>query len=83
MMRYLKGMLDFGFCYTQDHEFRQVVYTYSDWARSVSDRKNTSRSCFSLGLALNSWQSKKKSNISLNTKEVEYIAEYSSIFEAI
>jgi hypothetical protein len=42
VMRYLKGMLDFGLYYNGDHDFRLIGYTDSDWARSVSDRKNTS-----------------------------------------
>jgi hypothetical protein len=30
MMRYLKGMLDFGLYYTRDHDFRLNGYTDSD-----------------------------------------------------
>jgi hypothetical protein len=67
VMRYLKGMLDFCLCYNGDHDFRLVGYTDSYWTGSVSDRKNTSGCCFSLGSTMTSWQSRKKSNISLNT----------------
>jgi hypothetical protein len=67
VMRYLKGMLDFGLCYTGDHEFSLVSYTDSDWTRSVSDRKSTLGCCFSLGSAMTSWKSRKKSSISQNT----------------
>jgi hypothetical protein len=42
VMRYLKGTLDYGLCYTIDHDFRMYGYTDSDWARSASDRKRTS-----------------------------------------
>jgi hypothetical protein len=42
VMRYLKGMLNFGLCYNGDRDFRLVGYTDSYWARSVSDRKSTS-----------------------------------------
>jgi hypothetical protein len=76
-------MLDFGLCYTGDHDFRQVGYTDSDWAGSVSDRKSTSGCCFSPGLAMNSWQSGKKSNITLSTTKEEYIATCSASCEAI
>jgi hypothetical protein len=55
VMRYLKGMLDFGLCYTGDHDFRLIGYTDSDWAGSVSDRKSTLGCCYSLGSAMNSW----------------------------
>jgi hypothetical protein len=59
VMRYLKGTLDFGLCYTGDHDFRLIGYNNSDWVGSVSDRKNTSGCCFSLGSSMTSWQSRK------------------------
>jgi hypothetical protein len=83
VMRYLKGTLDYGLCYTRDHDFRLHGYTDSDWAGSVSDRKSTLGCCFSLGSAMTSWQSRKQSNISLSTEEAEYIATCSSSCEAI
>jgi hypothetical protein len=67
VMRYLKGMLDFGLYYNGDHDFRLIVYTDSDWAGIVSDRKSTSGYCFSLGSAMTSWKSRKQSIISLIT----------------
>jgi hypothetical protein len=57
VMRYLKGTLDYGLCYTGDHEFRLYGYIDSDWVGSASYRKSTSRCCFSLGLAMTSWKS--------------------------
>jgi hypothetical protein len=83
VMRYLKGTLDYGLCYTGDHDFRLYGYTDSDWAGSASDRKSTSGCCFSLGSAMTSWKSRKQSNISLSTTEVEYIAACSTSCEAI
>jgi hypothetical protein len=82
-MRYLKGTLGFGLCYTRDHDFRLSDYTDSDWAGSVSDIKSTSGCCFSLGLSMISWQSRKQSSISLSTTKVEYIAACSASGEAI
>jgi hypothetical protein len=81
-MRYLKGTLDFGLCYNGDHDFRLVGYTDSDWAGRVSDRKSTSRCCFSLGSTMTSWQSRKQSNIALNTTEAKYIVACSASCEA-
>jgi hypothetical protein len=52
VMRYLKVTLDFGLYYNGDQNFRLIVYTNSDWAGSVSDRKSTSGCCFSLGSAM-------------------------------
>jgi hypothetical protein len=83
VMRYLKGTLDFGLCYNGDHDFRLVGYTDSDWVGSVSDRKSTSGCCFSLGLAMTSWQSRKQSSIALGTAKAEYIAACSASCEAI
>jgi hypothetical protein len=83
VMRYLKGTLDFILCYNGDHDFRLIGYTDSDWTGSVSDKKSTSRCCFSMGLAMNSWQSRKQSSISLITTEEEYIAACSTSCEAI
>jgi hypothetical protein len=83
VMRYLKGTLDYGLCYTGDRDFRLFGYTDSDWAGSVSDRKSTSGCCFSLGSAMTSWQSRKQSSIALSTTEAEYIAACSASCEAI
>jgi hypothetical protein len=83
VMRYLKGTLDFGLSYTRDHDFKLIGYTDLDWAGSVSDRKSTSGCCFSLGSTMTSWQSRKQSDIALNTAEVEYIAACSTSCEAI
>jgi hypothetical protein len=74
VMRYLKGTLDFGLCYTRDHDFRLVGYTNSDWAGSVSDRKSTLGCCLILGSSMSSWQIRTQSSISLSTTEAEYIA---------
>jgi hypothetical protein len=83
VMRYLKGTLDCGLSYGGDHDFTLSGYTDSNWAGSVSYRKSTSGCCFSLGLAMISWQSRKQSNIALSTTEAEYIVACSVCYEAI
>jgi hypothetical protein len=83
VMRYLKGTLDYGLCYTGDHDFRLCGYTDLDWTGSASNKKSTSRCCFSLGSAMTSWQSRKQSSIALSTIEAEYIAACSASCEAI
>jgi hypothetical protein len=82
-MRYLKGTLDCGLSYDGDHAFTLSGYTDSDWAISFSNKKSTSGCCFSLGSVMISWQSRKKSNISLSTLEAEYIVVCSSSYKAI
>jgi hypothetical protein len=69
VMRYLKGMLDYGLCYIGDHDFRLYGYIDSDWAGNASDRKIPSGCCFSLGSSMNSWKNMKQSSISLITIE--------------
>ena len=46
VMRYLKGTLDCGLNYDEDHDFTLSGYTDSDWAGSVSNGKSTSGCCF-------------------------------------
>jgi hypothetical protein len=83
VMRYLKGMLDYGLYFTRYCDFRLSGYTDLDWTRSASDKKITLGCCFSLGLAVTLWKSRKQSNISLNMTEAEYIATCSTNCEAI
>jgi hypothetical protein len=83
VMRYLKGTLDCGLNYNGDHDFRLIRYTNSDWVGSVSNRKRNLGCCFSLGLAMISWQSRKQSSIDLSTTEAEYITACSASCEAI
>jgi hypothetical protein len=83
VMRYLKGTLDYGLCYTGYHDFRLYGYTDSDWAGSASNRKSTPGCCFSLGSAMTSWQSRKQSSIALSMAEAEYIVACSTSCEAI
>ena len=74
VLRYLKGTLDYGLQYVADCEFRLVSYTDSNWVGSVTDWKSTSGCCFSLGLAMIVWRSRKQTSVVLNTAEAEYIA---------
>jgi hypothetical protein len=83
VMRYLKGTMDYGLSYDEDHDFTLSGYTDADWVGSVVDKKNTSGCCFSLGSAMISWQSRKQSSIALSTVEAEYIAACSASCEAI
>ena len=46
----------------------------SDWADSVPDQKSTSGCCFSLGLVVIAWHSRKQTSVALSTTKVEYIS---------
>ena len=41
VMRYLKGTIDFGLYYDENHDYRLYGYTDADWEGSVLDRKST------------------------------------------
>jgi hypothetical protein len=83
VMRYLKGTIDCGLSYDGDHDFTLSGYIDANWAGSVSDRKNTSGCCFSLGSVMISWQSRRQSSIALGTVEAKYIVACSVSCEAI
>lgn len=69
MLRYLKGIIDYGLQYVVDCEFRLLGYTDSDWGNIVIDQKSTSRCCFNLGSATISWLSRKKTSVELSMVE--------------
>ena len=69
-MRYLEGKLDCGLIYAFDNEFILHGYVDSNWEGSAKDKKRTSGCCFSLGLGMISWFSRKKTSIALSTVEV-------------
>jgi hypothetical protein len=83
VMRYHNGTLDYGLCYTGDHDFKMCGYTDSDWVGSASERKINFGCCLILGSAMTSWKIMKQSSIDLSTVEVKYIATCSTSFEYI
>ena len=66
--------MDFGLDYRRSDGIRLVGFTDSDWAGSVADGKNTSRCCFSLGLAAVSRFNWKQKSVALSSAEAEYMA---------
>ena len=59
IMRYLKGIKEFGLYYKKNENFELRAYTNADWARNIDDRKITSGGAFFLGKRLVTWTSKK------------------------
>ena len=58
-------------------------YVDSDWAGSVIDMKSTLVCCFSMGLGVISWFSRKQSYVALSTAEIEYVIACSSSCEEV
>jgi hypothetical protein len=61
VMRYLKGIVDYGLEYVAESDISLLGYLDSDWADSVANQKSTLGYCFTLGSSMISWTSKKKS----------------------
>ncbi|KAK6161465.1 hypothetical protein DH2020_004846 [Rehmannia glutinosa] len=74
IFRYLKGTIQYGLFYPKNENFSLKVYSDSDYAGNIDDRKSTTGSCQFLGDCLVSWFSKKQNRVSLSTAEVEYIS---------
>jgi hypothetical protein len=49
VLRYLRGIVEYGLRYLGDGEVKLQVYTNSEWAGSAADMKSTLGCCFSLG----------------------------------
>ena len=83
VIRYLKGMVNYGLNYTRDHDF--ILYSYTDayFPGSVSDRKSSLGRCFSFGSTMISWLIGKQPSVSLSTTEEEYITACSPSCEVI
>ena len=73
-MRYLKGTVDYGIKYEENHNINLEGYVDLDWARSAIERKKNSRCCFSMGSSVISWFSRKQSCMALSTAEAKYVA---------
>ena len=82
-MRYVCGTIKYGLRYTQGDDDRLCGFTDADWAGSSVDRKSTSGYCFSVGLEIVSWCSRKQKSIALSSAKVEYMAANTAMCEAI
>lgn len=73
ILRYLKGIDDFGLWYHKSSTLKVKTYFDAKWDGSVDDRKSTSGYAFFTGDCLVSWLNRKQSSISFSTAEVEYV----------
>lgn len=73
IMRYLKGIEDYGLCYKKNEKFELRAYTKADWVGNIDNKKSTSRGAFFLGKRLVTWTNKKQNSISQSTIEAEYV----------
>ena len=59
IMRYLKGIEEFGLYYKKNEKFELRAYIDADWARNIDDKKSSSGEAFFLGKRIVTWTSKK------------------------
>ena len=83
ILRYVAGTLNFGLWYTASYCNQLSVYTDSDFAGSLDDRKSTSGYVFQLRMNLISWASKKQPIVSISSAEAEYVAATSTSCQAV
>jgi hypothetical protein len=83
VLRYLRGIVEYGLRYLGDGELKLQGYTNSYWASSAIDRKSNSWCCFSLGSVMISWFSRKQTSMALSSAEAEYMVASTTSCEAI
>ena len=74
ILRYLKGIIDFGLFYSISTDYKLVSYSDSDWTGNIDDRKSTTGFVFFTGDTAFTWLSKKKPIVILSLCEAEYMA---------
>ena len=77
VLRYLKGSINYGICFTKPNaELQVLAYSDSDWASCLEDRRSTTGYCCTLNEKgpMISWKSKKQPTVALSSCEAEYVA---------
>lgn len=83
VLRCLRATIKYAFKYTQGDGIKLMGYTDVNWANSAMDRKSTLGCCFSMGLGVVSWYSKKQKSMALSSIEAKYIAASMETCQAI
>ena len=68
---YKEGTMDYSLLLGADCRFGLVGFIDSDWAGSVTNRKSTSGCCFSVGIAVSAWRSRKETRMAFLTTQGE------------
>lgn len=73
VLRYLKGTIDLGLCYSKRPE-PLTAYVDSDWGNCPDDRRSYSGYVFVLSGCPISWDARKQRTVALSSTEAEYMA---------
>ena len=82
-MRYVAGTLGYGLWCTYTPDNTLTGYTYSDFGRSIDDRKNTFGYAFHLGTNLISWAFEEQPIENMSSTEAEYVVTTTTTYHAI
>jgi len=63
VVRYIKRTINYEIKFQKSQNLLLVGYSNNDWGGSLDDRKSALGYCFSLGLGIFSWCSKKQETI--------------------
>ena len=83
ILHYLHSIVEYGIRYFQDEGIKLIGYTDANWVGSTTNKRSTSRCCFSLGSGVVSWFSRKQKSVALSSAEEKYIAASMVTCEAI
>ena len=83
ILRYLRGIVDYGIKYDMNQKINLEGYVDLYWEGSAIDRKSTLGCCFSMGSGVISWFRRKQSCVALSTAEAEYVVSCSASCEAV
>jgi hypothetical protein len=82
ILRYLRGMPDYGLLLRRSRSTYLAVYTDADWAGCPDTRRSTSGYAVFLGDNLVSWSAKLQTIVSRSSAEAEYRAVTNGVAEA-
>ena len=80
VVRYLKGIVEYGIKYAVNQNTNLEGYVDLDWAGSAIDRKSTLGCCFSMRSGVISCFSRKESCMTLRTTEKKNMLPLAQIF---
>jgi hypothetical protein len=83
VLRYLRGTVEYGLLYECSGGVKLAGFTDVDWAGFAEDEKSTLVCCFSIGLGIISWFSRKQRFVALSFAEAEYMAASLAACEAL
>lgn len=83
IFRYVKNTMELGIMYKRGGNSELQVYTDSDYAGDLDDRRSTYGFVFLIAGGAVSWSSKKQPIVALSTTEAEYIAAVSCATQGI